>query len=228
MNRVIYACDIGSIRAGHFAWARVVPGQGTPHVSRSIDHLVTQLSEDAYEGSKSIAIGFESPPFMPVPAGSASLGHGRENEGNRSMFAAVGASVTTLGIHEAVWILRALRDTTHSRLQYTFDWTLWPRNVEAPYLPVWEAFVAGAAHGRAHICDAATAAMFFSDNENDLGRVNAVDAERPLCLIHAVALWANWSAELSGFNGNCLVLKPEHAYEGDIDRGQDSRDGVAN
>jgi len=217
MNRVIYACDIGSVQAGRFAWARVVPGQGRPYASGSIDDLITQLSDDAREGNKSIAIGFESPLFMPVPAKIANLGHGRRNEGNRSMFAQVGASVTTLGIHQAAWILRALRSIAHSRLLYTLDWTLWPGSVETPYLLVWEAFVARTAHGRAHIQDASTAAKFFSDNENDLGRVHAVEAESPLCLIHAAAMWADWSIERSGLNGDCLVLKPEHAYEGDID-----------
>lgn len=212
MNRVIYACDIGSIQAGSFAWARVIPGQGDPPcASRDIDSLVTRLREDANSG-KSISLGFESPLFMPIPVDSGNLNQGRQGEGNRAMFAPAGASVTTLGLHEAAWIMRAIRAEC-AQLQYTLDWTLWPRDKT---LLVWEAFVSGVAHGASHEQDAVSAAIFFRDNEENLNGVNAVTAVEPLCLVHAVALWAGWAEDVTGLHRSCLVLKPERPYNGQI------------
>ena len=49
--------------------------------------------------------------------------------------------------------------------------------------------------------------MFFLENENVLGRVNAVTTESSFSLIHAVALWAGWSTDLSGLRETTLVLK---------------------
>ena len=214
MNRIIYACDIGSIRAGTFAWARVVPDHGDPSASCDIDDLVTRLTEDVQRGN-SIALGFESPLFMPVPVDSANLNRGRGGEGNRSMFASAGASVTTLGVHEAAWILRAIRAQAPRELRYTLDWSLW--NGDDRILLVWEAFVSGAAKSATHKQDAATAAVFFRDNEGNLNGVNAVTAESPLCLVHAAALWADWTEDPAGLHGSCLVLRPQTPYNGHID-----------
>jgi len=167
MHRAIYACDVGSVRSGTFAWARVEPGDGAPVASADIDDLVTRLVQDATDGM-SIALGFESPLFMPVPANSGDLSCGRCGEGNRSMFAPAGAAVATLGIHEAAWILRAIHRQTH---EYTLDWNAWPPEGATRALLLWEAFVSGAAHGDTHERDAATAAVFFRTNELDLERV---------------------------------------------------------
>ena len=104
VNRVIYACDVGSVRAESFAWARVLPGNSNPTASFDIDGLITSLRQDA-ESGMSIALGFESPIFMPIPESSEKLNKGRNSEGNRSMFASAGVYVTTLGIHESAWIL---------------------------------------------------------------------------------------------------------------------------
>ena len=125
MRRAIYACDVGSTRAGTLAWARVEPNGMAPVASASIDDLATRIVADAKCGL-SIALGFESPLFMPVPIDSADLNRGRANEGNRSMFAPPAASVTTMGVHEAAWILSAIRDQAPGLLTYTLDWTAWP------------------------------------------------------------------------------------------------------
>jgi len=165
----------------------------------------------------SIALGFESPLFMPVPAGSAGLNRGRQGEGNRSMFAPAGASVTTLGVHEAAWILRAIGDRALGVLTYTLDWNTWPPVGDTRSLLVWEAFVSGAAHSPSHERDATSAAVFFRDNEDNLDAVNAVTADRPLCLVHAAALWASWAADFDRLRQGCLVLMPGQAYDGSID-----------
>jgi hypothetical protein len=216
MSRVVYACDIGSIRARSFAWARAAPGGANPTASADINELVTRLLEDVRDGM-SIALGFESPLFMPVPEQSADLSCGRAGDGNRSIFAPVGAAVATLGIHEAAWILRSIRDEGVDALTYSLDWTAWPPQGAARTLLLWEAFVSGAAHRNSHAQDAATAALFFEANEGNLDGLNAVTAVQPLNMVHAAALWAGWADDLDRLHSGCLVLKPPEAFGGSID-----------
>lgn len=216
MNRVIYACDVGSIPSGTFAWARVASGGGNPIASAHIDDLVMRLRQDMRTGV-SIALGFESPLFMPIPKDSADLCRGRAGEGNRSMFAPAGAAVATLGVHEMAWILRAIRDRVGDAPTYILDWREWPPKEGTPRLFLWEAFVSGEAHGDSHEQDAATAVVYFSANEANLGAVNAVTADRPLSMVHAAAMWAGWANDLERLAHGSLVLRPTQAYGGPID-----------
>jgi len=216
MPRAIYACDIGSIRAGTFAWARIGPDGGNPIASTDIDNLVSRLLQDVSTDDMSIAIGFESPLFMPVPADSSNLCHGRNGEGNRAMFAPSGATVATLGLHEIAWILKSIYDRAGVVLSYTLDWKVWPPQGASRILLIWEAFVSGVAHSDSHEQDAATAAVFFQANENNLNIVNAVTTDKPLSMVHAAALWVGWAQDLERLSHGCLVLKPEQAYRGII------------
>ena len=212
--KAIYACDIGSVRSGAFAWARVVSHGGGPVASFDIEGLVHSLRHDLNEGL-SVALGFEAPLFMPVPVSAGSLSTGRIGEGNRSMFAPAGASVATLAIHEAAWILGSVREGLRSDVKYTLDWREWMPTNDIQKLLVWEAFVSGPAHG-SHEQGAATAALYFRGNEMALGDANAVSTERPLNSIHAAALWSGWACDLERLHESCLVLRPDRAYLGPI------------
>jgi len=55
--------------------------------------LVCELREELSRGVK-IALGIESPLFIPIPKQSEHLSKGRMNEGNRSFAAPVGLAVT--------------------------------------------------------------------------------------------------------------------------------------
>lgn len=133
------------------------------------------------------------------------------------MFAPAGATVATLGLQQAAWILRQIRDRVPVLPLYSLDWTAWPPECAVPHLLLWEAFVAGTAHGDTHERDAATAAVFFRANEHNLNAVNAVTSDQPLSMVHAAALWAGCANDLDRLHQACLVLKPEKRYEGDID-----------
>ena len=67
------------------------------------------------------------------------------------MFAPAGLAVTTLGLHEAAWILRGLHQRSGSLVEYTVDWQQdWRSPDQRAKLLVWEAFVSAAAHGDSH------------------------------------------------------------------------------
>lgn len=214
--RAIYTCDIGGIRSGNFGWARCVPEEkanliGSTDISRLIDCLQKDM-----ENLMSIALGFECPLFIPVPISENDLCRGRQGEGSRSLFAQAGATVTTLGVHQAAWILRKIHPYGTNHFEFTTDLSKWPPSDDHQVLFCWEAFVSGIAHSRSHTRDAATATMFFLHNEMHLGVVNAVTTELPFSLIQAVALWAGWSTNMAELHGSTLVIKPDKPYEGKI------------
>jgi hypothetical protein len=214
MNAIAYACDIGSVKRGAFAWARNNSAETTPTASQDIDKLIASIVEDAKAG-KTIALGFEAPLFMPVPTESAQLNSGRQNESSHSMFAPAGAAVTTIAIHQTAWILKELRQHLGDQLTLTMDWQADWRKREA-HLFIWEAFVSSKAHSSTHMCDAATAVQYFLDNENDLDSVNAVKCETPLSLIAAAALWSGWLSDVQHLHSSCLVLRPEDPYRKEV------------
>lgn len=225
--RVIYACDIGSTLQDNFGWARSISAPPRRIAgSRSIDSLVSCLSQDMREGC-TIALGFESPLFIPVPFQSTALSRGREGDGDRSWSAPAGAAVTTLGLHQAAWILRAAFDVAGSTHDFTTNWHRWPGDGR-PLFFCWEAFVSRAAHCPQNdpVQDAATAVSEFVANEATLDAANAVTANPRLSLIEAAALWSGWSNDISRLHGATLVIQPCGAYAGLIEpcmTGADSR-----
>jgi hypothetical protein len=215
LKAIAYACDIGSIKAGSFAWARNCSPDETPTASVDIDDLIVSIVRDANAGM-TIAIGFEAPLFMPVPDVSSDLNSGRNNESSRSMFAPAGAAVTTIAIHETAWILKRLHGFVGTRLTLTTDWrTNW--RSRAAHLFMWEAFVSSTAHSDTHERDAATALQYFLNNDQDLNAVNAVTCDNPLSLIAASALWSGWFTDIQSLKSSCLVLRPTSPYAGPID-----------
>ena len=56
-----------------------------------------------------VALDFECPLYVPVPANPADLGKARKNEGNRSWSAGAGSGAMATGLVEAAWVLRKLR-----------------------------------------------------------------------------------------------------------------------
>lgn len=221
-TRVIYACDVGSTRTNpsKFAWSRVEPKINFEVVgSPNICALAAEIGKDLERGY-SVALGFEAPLFLPVPESADNLSRGRQGEGNRSFAAPPGAAVTTLGAHQAAWLLRRLFLSCGSQCAFTLDPRAWPPFPSQPVLLCWEAFVAGTAHStsgeQAHIRDAATAAIEFLNNEYCLIDASAVTAEQPFSLIGAIALWSGWTTSLQVLEESALVIKPTEPYTGPI------------
>jgi hypothetical protein len=212
--RRVYACDVGSTKSSNFGLARVAPDRPSEVVgSCSIDELLTSLKTDLCAGM-SVALGFEAPLFIPVPEASGDLSRARAGEADRAFSVPAGLTVTALGMHQAAWILRALRNKPSTQTRFTLDWRHWPPPDSSQTLLCWEAFVVGAAHSKAHVQDAATAAYEFTAMENRLDEANKVQCKPTICLIGAVALWSGWTDDLNVMHVPCLVIKPSTRFDG--------------
>ena len=186
----------------------------TDYSPRSLAALVDASGADVVfhcAGGASVALGFEAPLFIPVPQDASRLSRGRTGEGNRSFAAPPGLSVTTLGLHQAAWLLdriRTLLGSDNSMVRFTQDPRAWPPVVDARVLFCWEAFVSGKAHGRDHVADAITAVFAFAQEETHLASNRRICAERPLSVIAAAALWSGWIHDLAELHISNIVIMP--------------------
>lgn len=220
-TRRIYAADIGSTRcdrgaAPKFAWVCIDPDhpddvRGSSDIEAFAKSIATSLAAGI-----SVAVGFEAPMFIPVPDEASDLCRGRAGEGSRSFAAPAGLAVSALGLHQAAWVLRYLRGAVSNTASFTMDDERWPPAPGHPLLYCWEAFVSGPAHSEMHIRDAATAAVEFMRNESHLCVINAVEAQSPISLLSAAALWSGWTDDVSLLHRPCLVIKPSRAFDGVI------------
>lgn len=220
MARVIYAVDVGSTRRRakqkcNFAWVRVDPQQPCLQGSSDIDILSKRVNDDLRNGV-SVALGFESPLFIPEPEHSSDLCKGRKNEGSRSFAAPVGLAVATLGLHEAAWILRRVANVCGPSVRFETKPSAWRSARDSAILFCWEAFVAGGAHSLEHVRDAATAAMAFVSAESGLAAATEITGEHPLSLIGAAALWSGLTADIAVLHEPTVVIRPEGPFLGDI------------
>ncbi len=214
-NLVVYCADIGSVPRGRFGWARleaerhahVEEHRGSAEVVKLVDALVADLA-----ASRPVALGFECPLFVPVPADSTRLGAARRGEGNRSGSARAGAGALATGLVEIAWVLSAVRDRVRTPAHVTWDQFA----AGGRGLFLWEAFVTDTAKAATHEADAAIAVGAFLAALPDPTRANAVDAERPLSLLGAALLWSGWSEDDAVLREPCLVIKA--APRGDLVR----------
>jgi len=206
LKPLIYCADIGSIPRGRFGWARADPDEAGVETHRGgteIIELVEAVAEDL-AGGRPVALGFESPLFVPVPAEPLRLGMARLGESNRSWSAGAGAGALATGIVEVAWVL----DELQRRHPATVIYVDWAEFVEAGHgLFLWEAFVTAQAKAATHVDDAAVAVAAFRGALPDPRKVNAVIADRPLSLLGAASLWSGASNDLDLLRAPCLVIK---------------------
>ncbi len=198
MIRRIYAVDVGSTRAGSFAWAaRSSEGGETEEVvvSTNISLLAEWISRDLRQGVH-VALGFEAPLSLPVPMSADDLFLARTNE-RLAWSGQVGALITAQAVHLAAWILREIHQRGAGGAILTTNPADWPPAFSThPVLLCWEAFVAGSAHARqgddVHARDAATAVWAFLGHEANVRKAQRITSQHPLSLIAAAAMWEGW------------------------------------
>lgn len=218
---IAYCADVGSIPAGSFGWARASREEGATLAEggSSIDSMLDHLTDDIERG-RFASLGLEAPLFLPVPSAESGLSRGRDGDHDRSCFAPVGASVTTLGLHELAYALQQLKGRVPS-LRATLDWMAWGSGTGTALL-LWEAFVSGGAHTVTgdHVQDAATGAVAFLDDFG-AGVATAVTVGLPrrvFSLAGAALLWAGLTADVDELHKATLVVKPAKAWPGSVAR----------
>jgi hypothetical protein len=218
----VYACDIGSTIQGRFAWKRLDPPLAEHDEENSeIEALVHSLKKDL-KGGSSIALGFESPLFLPVPEMASQLSRARTGESSRSCFAPTGAAVTTLAVHQAAWILREIRA---DNIRFTLAVSDWPPTGPDQILFCWEAFVSGPAKASCllhagkpqskcrpcrllHQADADIALAGFQEAFKLKNPVSAITTTSSLSLIGTAALWSGWATDSKILHEQAFVVRP--------------------
>ena len=158
-NVVVAALDVGSLaNIGWWRAAGTTAGGG-----RDLDELVAVLTADL-NLNRSVALGFEAPTFVPLPADAASLCRQRVGDRGRPWSAGAGTGALALGVQQAAYVFAKLARRLATLPRISFD----PLHLNGPEttLCVWEAFVSGNAKNRAavdpHMDDARVAVNEFS------------------------------------------------------------------
>lgn len=208
----IYCVDVGAVRAGNFAWARLVHNDD-PMSSADPEALVAYLAWDLSDGFP-VALGFECPLYVPLAEKVVDTTRSRACEKftdkkgkliSRPWSAGAGCAVTTTGLGQTIWLLHALKSTLQTEVSTFLDWDLF--KAEGRGLFVWEAFVTGDAKASDHQGDATIAVKYFVAQLPDIPAANADRPGAVLSLIGSALLRTGWSQDLHLLETPCVVLR---------------------
>lgn len=195
MTNLLIACaDVGSIANGNFGWAANDGEEGSDPLT-----LAIRVSA-ALNAGHQVALGFECPLFVPVPAEMKNLGKGRDNEGNRPWSAGAGCAAMATGLVQIAWTLQQIRRQCPGEVPVHFDL---PALTRDRGLLIWEAFVSGKSKGGSHIADAKRAVQAF---ENADGQRRNIFTDRPMSLAALALLWSGWDIDIDSVRRSCLTI----------------------
>jgi hypothetical protein len=154
---------------------------------------------------KPVALGFETPLFIPVPEDSARLGKARPcDAGGPAWSGSPGATVLAQALAQIPWILSRVREAVPCGAVH-FAWE--PFSAAESGLLLWEAFVSGKAKGGSHEKDAIAGVEAFCKQLPDVGDANAYETPRPFSLIAAAALWAGLEVTPEELRRPCVLVR---------------------
>jgi hypothetical protein len=210
---VVFVVDAGSVSKGRYYW---VCSNVQESSSSNPEELAQSMAKHVRNGCR-VALGYESPLFIPCHSSYESLGKARRGEcgiatGNRPFNAGAGAAVLATGIQSLAWVLRRLQQLCPSA-KATTHWQDLAN--EAANVLVWEAFVSGSekAIPASHEGDARLALEAFLHHlrEGDLATATRIDESEVLSLAGVAILYAGLSEDLEILKKPCLVLRPVNA-----------------
>ena len=197
----IVCADVGSVPNDKFAWACASGANG-----RLPSEMASHVAEALNTGD-SVALGFECPLWVPVPAAEHELGKARTGEGSRSWSAGAGSGALATGLVQVCWVLYEVRRLLRVESAAFLDWAEFRRS-SVPALLVWEAFVTGTAKGQTHVDDACLGVKAFESALPDPCAATAVTAN---CSVYSLAgaalVRAGWSTNLALLEQPCLVMR---------------------
>lgn len=202
----VFCADIGSIARGKFAWARRLAGGADEevHEPASINSLAVAVVYQLVHG-RPVALGFEMPLFVPVPAASEQLGKARPCDKNAPAWSSgVGASVMATGLPQVAWILRRIHEHVPDVGLYV-QWE--PFALAQQGVLLWEAFVTRDAKGKTDEEDAVIGVKAFCAQFPEPGDDDAKLTEQPLSLAAAAAAWAGWPIALDALRSSCVLIR---------------------
>jgi hypothetical protein len=205
-NFTVFAVDIGSVKKGNFAWARLADDfSGTNEFSSSsIDELILSIKSDLELGKK-VSLGFECPLTVNLPSNPQDLTSARKGDGDRAWCAGAGSSALAVGLVECAWILQRIREITEKMILPTLDWDYFVDSDSNLFL--WEAFVTAKAKGLTHLEDAIIAAKSFIEAYPRIVSSSAVRNDVPYSLIGAALLRSGLSDQMCLLSQDCIVIK---------------------
>jgi len=202
----VYCADIGSVKAGHFGWARLCAGASSEFsgIRDSPGGLAAEVAKDLRLGHP-VALGFECPLFVPLPEEPTALTAARPGEGDRPWSAGAGAACLATGLTETIWILERIKGALDRPSNAFLNWGEFQRAGSGLFL--WEAFVTKAAKRSSHQNDAEAAVEYFDSLFPNIAESNAIQCTRVRSLIGAALLQARWSTDLRLLETPCVVLR---------------------
>jgi hypothetical protein len=160
----------------------------------------------ALEIGTPVALGFESPLFVPLAADPQDVTSARPGEGNRPWSAGAGTGALAIGLVESAWILRQIAAHFSAPPIPYFAWAQFQAAFSGLFL--WEAFVSGAAKGLDHVADARVAVHAFKNALPNPDLANAVNVQGDvLSLIGAVLLRTGLCTDPAVLAQPCLVIR---------------------
>lgn len=205
---VIYVADAGSVSKKNFHW---VNSRNSAESSLDPRALARAVSDDLKLGTR-VALGYESPLFVPAESNPDSLGCARDGEcqeatGNRPFTAGAGAAVLATGIQSLAWVLREIKNSVPNATAST-RWADF--RAGTCQLFVWEAFVSGSekAYPPSHSGDAALAIAAFQQVRSNEKNPTRVRCPAAFSLAGAAVIWSGLSRDLGLLAEPCVVLRP--------------------
>jgi len=201
---VIYAADIGSIKANKFGWNCIDMNQVTSFSDSSIINFANHMTDDLSRGKK-ICVGFECPLFLNLPDDPIELTSARLGEGDRAWSASAGSCALSTGLAEVMWVFNQMASTIEGHVIPTFQFDeLIHGNAN---LYIWEAFVSSTSKGTSHCDDARKAAEEFSKRLYKESLISDVHVIRPYSLAGAALIRSGLTKDVNFISQQCLVVK---------------------
>lgn len=207
----IYCADIGSIKAGKFAWVRgIADFEGLREIygSKDIEELAISVGDDLNSGLL-VALGFECPLFVPLAENPSELSSARNGEVfkgiSRPWSAGAGAQVLVIGLTQVVWILEKINQIVKGKSLVFLNWLEF--NKVGNGLFIWEAFVTYTSKGVSDIADAENGVKCFANALKNISSFNAIKEKKVYSLVGAALLRTGWTKDISILETPCIVIR---------------------